>query len=358
MTVVHRRQEETRSPEFSQRGTKHHARGNFDERYARCFGHERNRAARTRVRLDHIHLAPRHGELHVDQATHVECIGDRLRIGLDDFDDPRFEGRWRNGTSRVAGVHASFLYVLHHSANQHFTGGIANRIDVDFCCVVEEPIDEDRSLRTQSTLTTERSRGGHLGHCSSQMALVVHDLHRATTKHVTRANEHRIPDSTRDFQRFFDRQRSATWWLFDVEGSTQCIPLLSIFCEIDRGRRRSGDEMSRDLPRKLERSLSSETDDDAWLPTRSCHFSFDHVHHVFVCQWLEVQAIRGVVVGGDRLRVAVHHDRFEPCITESETRMHAAVVELDSLTDAIRATTEDDHLRLVGRSHLGLIFVR
>ena len=62
-----------------------------------------------------------------------------------------------------------------------------------------------------------------------------------------------------------------------------------------------------------------------------------HRHHVLERQRLEVQPIGGVVVGRDRLRVAVDHHRLEAFLAEREGGVTAAVVELDALADPVRA---------------------
>ena len=66
--------------------------------------------------------------------------------------------------------------------------------------------------------------------------------------------------------------------------------------------------------------------------------------HVLERQRLEVEPVGRVVVGRDRLRVAVDHDRLEAVVLEREGGVHAAVVELDALPDAVRAAAEDHDL--------------
>jgi len=63
--------------------------------------------------------------------------------------------------------------------------------------------------------------------------------------------------------------------------------------------------------------------------------SLHDVHHVFERERLEVEAVRSVVVGGNRLRVAVDHDGLDARLLEREGRVHARVVELDALADAV-----------------------
>ncbi len=80
-----------------------------------------------------------------------------------------------------------------------------------------------------------------------------------------------------------------------------------------------------------------------------------YLEHVLERQRLEVQPIRGVIVGGHRLRIAVDHHRLKTGLAQRGCRMHAAVVELDPLADAVRSGPEDQNLRFVDLwSHFGL----
>ena len=82
----------------------------------------------------------------------------------------------------------------------------------------------------------------------------------------------------------------------------------------------------------------------------------DDLEDVLGGKRLEIEAVGSVVVGRDRLRIAVDHDRFVAGIGEREAGVAAAVVELDALADAVGAAAEDDHLlrrarlRLVGEA--------
>jgi hypothetical protein len=104
--------------------------------------------------------------------------------------------------------------------------------------------------------------------------------------------------------------------------------------------------------RQLERGLPAELHDHAprLLPIADRQ-------HVLERERLEVQPVRGVVVGRHRLGVAVDHDRLEAQLLERHRRVDAAVVELDALADAVGAAAEDDHLARVGRVRLALVLV-
>ena len=72
----------------------------------------------------------------------------------------------------------------------------------------------------------------------------------------------------------------------------------------------------------------------------------DDVHHVLHGQRLEVELVAGVVVGGDRLRVAVDHDHLVPRLAQGEAGVDTAVVEFNSLADPV-GTAAEDHDRLL-----------
>src|SRR3712207_2386658 len=82
-------------------------------------------------------------------------------------------------------------------------------------------------------------------------------------------------------------------------------------------------------------------------PPRSTLFPYTTLFRSYLLdsQRLEVEAIRGLVIRRDRLRVAVDHDGVEAERAECLRRVDAAVVELDSLADAVGARAEDDHGR-------------
>lgn len=99
--------------------------------------------------------------------------------------------------------------------------------------------------------------------------------------------------------------------------------------------------------------LTAELHDDA-DELAGLRFCMDDLEHIFERERLEVQAIGGVVVGRDRLGVAVDHDRLEAGVPQGEARVHAAVVELDALADAVGARAENDDLARLTGHHLGL----
>src|SRR5205823_5083449 len=66
---------------------------------------------------------------------------------------------------------------------------------------------------------------------------------------------------------------------------------------------------------------------------------------------LEKKFVARVVVGGNRLRVRVDHERLEAVFLERKRGVHATVIELDALADPVRTAAENHYLALVRRPH-------
>jgi hypothetical protein len=75
------------------------------------------------------------------------------------------------------------------------------------------------------------------------------------------------------------------------------------------------------------------------------------VEHILAGQGLEIELVRGVVVGAHRFRVAVDHDAFHAHFAKGEGGMDAAIVEFDALADAVGPAAQDHHL--FSRRHPG-----
>ena len=102
---------------------------------------------------------------------------------------------------------------------------------------------------------------------------------------------------------------------------------------------------------ELERRLAAELHDDA-VQRAVGALGVDDLDHVLGGERLEIEPVRGVVVGRHRLRIAVDHDGLVADLLEREGGVAAAIIELDALADAVRAAAEDDDLLLVRRRGL------
>ena len=232
---------------------------------------------------------------------------------------------------------AGVLDMLHHAADDDPLA-VGNRVDVDFDRAVEITVDQQRTFF-----------GGlqRLFEIAPQIALVGDNFHRASAQHVGRADQHRIADlgRARDRRLGVARENSArlaqasfsTSWLKRSRSSARSIASGGV-PRIGTPARASGTA-----------SLSGVCPPN-WTITPSGFSRSTIAHHVLERQRLEIEPVGNVVVGRDRLGIAVDHDGLEAVILQREAGMDAAVVELDSLPDPVRAAAEDyDLAPIVGR---------
>ena len=81
-------------------------------------------------------------------------------------------------------------------------------------------------------------------------------------------------------------------------------------------------------------------------------FGLNHIEHILEGERLEIEAVRGVVIGGNGLRIAIHHHGDEALLPQGEGGMATAVIELDALADAVRPTAKNHHLAAAFGLHL------
>ncbi len=158
----------------------------------------------------------------------------------------------------------------------------------------------------------------------------------------------------RDHPRLVQRSCFAVRRGRDLELGQDLGELPAVLGEIDRLRRRPehGEALFLQGSCQSQRGLAAELGDHA-----DGSFGAAHREHVFGREWLEVQAARRVVVGGDGLGIGIDHHRLVAGFLQRERGVHAGVVELDPLADAIGPGAKDHDARAIRGHDLGLLFV-
>ena len=300
--------------------------------------HERHGARCTRVRLEHVDGVFGDRVLDVHEPDDPELDRDLARVLLDGRHVPVGDVDWRNDARRVARVHACILDVLHDGGHER-VGAVGDGVGLALERVLQELVDEDRPVG--------RHADGGL-HVAREHLLVVHDLHAAAAEHVARAHDERVADLVRDGDGLGERRGHACLRHRDAEVGHDHPEPVAVLGKVDRLRTGAEDGHARllELARDVERRLTAELADDALGP-----LLLVYREHVFDGERLEVELVRGVVVGGDRLGIAVHHDGLEAGVAKRVRGVHAAVVELDALTDAVGPAAEDHDLAPVAHRH-------
>ncbi len=198
---------------------------------------------------------------------------------------------------------AGLLDVLHDPADQDVLA-VAHRVDVDLDRDVEEAVEQHRAV------VRHLHRVASVG---AQVLLVVDDLHGAPAEHVGGAHHERKAHLARERDGLVLGARGGVGGLLESELPHQRLEALAVLGDVDRIGRGADDGHAGGLqrPRQLERRLPAELHDDALgLLHRQ------DLEHVFERERLEVQAVGGVVVGGDGLGVAVDHDGLETVLAQ------------------------------------------
>ena len=243
-----------------------------------------------------------------------------------------FEGERRNDACAVAAVNAGLLDVFHDCADH---GGLAigDAIDIHFDRVFEETIDQHGTIRRDFDRAL---------HVTPEIFFIVNELHRAAAEDEDRPNQHRIADflAIAIASSGCRRTRSGFGAGQVCRASRRKAP---VFGRLDAFRLRADNRNACGLQsvRQIQRRLSAKLDNHAfWF------FLVINVEHVFERERLKVEFVARVVIGGDRFRIRVDHDRFESELAQREGGVHTAVIEFDSLADAVRSATEDHDLAL------------
>ena len=155
--------------------------------------------------------------------------------------------------------------------------------------------------------------------------------HILTAEHVGRTQQHRIAQLVRDLDRFLRRHDREALRTRDAALLQQLVKALSVLCRINIicGRAEDIHAGICQMACELDRRLTAELHDNA-----VGLFGLDDVVHILRRQRVEIQAVAGVEVGGDGLRVVVADDRLVAELFQRPDTVYRAVVKLDALPDA------------------------
>ena len=317
----------------------HDTRRALGQRHAGGLGDKRHGAARARVCLDHVDGLALDGILHVDQAAYAQRHRDAAR-GLAELRlQALAKAKRRDAGRRVAGVNTGLLNMLQDAADVDLFA-VAQGIDIGLNRTLQEAVEVHRVVGANA-----RS----LGHVIAQMLGIVGDHHAAAAQHIARTHQKRIADVRGHGLGLLKRGGLARRRVHDAQLVEQSGEALAVLGKID-GVGLGAHNVHAALlehARQLKRSLAAERHHDAVGA-----LDIDNVHDVLVGERLKVQTVGRVIVGRDGLGIAVDHDGLEAAGRQRVARVHAAVIELDTLANAVGAGAQDHRLGLVRRRGL------
>ena len=303
----------------------HDARGDLGDRRADGLGDEGHGARGARVDLEHEDRAVLDGVLHVHQAADIQRLGQRRGLALQLVDGLVRQRMHRQRAGAVARMDAGLLDVLHDAGDEGRPCRRERQSTSTSMASVEIGVEQQRVLAEQRVdlaglvvrvflLDVLRHQAGHgVEQVGLQHALVMDDLHGAAAEHIGRAHDQREAELAGDEARLLDRIGDAVLRL--RRGRASC----SSFWKRSRSSARS--IMSGEVPRIGMPAFSSASASfsGVWppnwtmTPTQLARrlLGAQDLQHVLGRQRLEIEPVRGVVVGRHGLRIAVDHDRFD-----------------------------------------------
>ena len=310
----------------------------FGQLHSRGLRDEGHRAGGTRIGFDHVEHVRGYGELDVDQTTNAHSGGDPQRRLAHPVQHIRSQRDRRQDARGVAGMDAGLFDVLHHPAEVQLFA-VVEGVDVDLYGVLQEAVHQHRMLRCHL---------GGMGDVPGQAGLVIDDLHAAPAQHIRGAHQHGVSDAVGYPLRVLEADGGAVLRRDQLRALQHLIELAAVLGQVDRLRAGSQDPHAGrgELMGELQRGLAAQLDEDA-VDSPGALLGSDDLQHVLQCEGLEVQPGRDVVVSGDRLGVAVDHDRLVPGLAQCHRGVDAGVVEFNPLADPVGPGPEDDHRGLL-----------
>src|SRR5215208_526306 len=170
-----------------------------------------------------------------------------------------------------------------------------------------------------------------------EVVVVVNDFHPSASQYVGGPDHHGVAQLAGDLPRLLGRRGSPEPGVRDAEFGQEPAEARAVLGKVySLG---GGAKYLRagcfELARELQWALAAELQDHTFRVLAS-----DDLEDVLGGQWLEVQPGRGVVVGGDGLRVRVDHHGVYAALLQRVAGVDASVVELNPLADTVGAAPQ------------------
>ena len=188
-----------------------------------------------------------------------------------------------------------------------------------------------------------------------QIWLVIHEFHSATAKDKRRPHQQGVTDSMSNRYSFFHAHGRSAWRSSQSQFIEHRGEKFSVLGRLDTFGLRADNRDAGGFQSigQIKRSLPAELHDHTLGK-----FLFVNIEHVLECERLEVEFVARVVIGRNRFGIRIDHDCFEAELAQRESRVYTAIVELDTLTDAVRTAAQNHDFAFRARPNLILAAVR
>ena len=242
-------------------------------------------------------------------------------------------------------MNARLLDVL-HDCTDHGRFAVRNAIDIDLNRIFKKTIDQHWTIR--------RYLNG-AGHITPKILLIIDKLHGAPAENEARPNKCWIANFPGYRDGVFGARGRSIWGLAQTKLVEHGREQASVFCGLNAFglSAKNGYACRLQSVRQIQRCLTAKLNEYAlWF------LLIINVEHIFERERLEVKFVARVVIRGDRFWIGVDHDGFKSELAQSKGRVHAAIVEFDSLADPVRAAAKDHNPAFAALAPLVLIAIR
>ena len=241
-------------------------------------------------------------------------------------------------------MHSRLFNVLHDRPDNHGLT-IAYSIDIDLDGGAEKAVQQYRRILGYTNRIT---------HVAQQVLLPIDDFHRPAPQHIGGPHHQWITNFSRRVDRFIDTAHGCVLGLAQSQLLNHLLkpfPILSTVYLVRRGAD-NGHAGPGQIAGQFQWRLAPELNDD---PFRL--LQVNDLQHILEGDRLEKESVRGVVIGGDRLGIAIDHDGFVAVFTHGQCCVDTTVVKLNALPDTIGPAAQHHNLASISGSRLTLFLI-
>ena len=328
-----------------QRSAQHHPAGQVYHGHAGDLADIGHRAGGTGIDLDNVQLVLIDQVLDIHQSAGAQAEGQFFGAVDDGAQHGVAEVVGGIDSDGVAGMNARPLDVLHDAGNEHIPA-VGDNVHLQLG-TLHILVHQHRVLD---------AAGKDDVHVLFHVGVLVGDGHVLAADDVGGAQQHGVAQLVGGLQRLRQGADAPAPGPADAELFQQGVKPLPVLGHVDAVGRgaQNGDALPVQELCQLDGGLSAEGHHHAHRL-----FHIDDVHHVLRAERLEIQAVSGVIVGGDRFGVIVDDGYGVAQFLQGPDTVDGGIVELDALADADGAGAQHQHrgLAFLGHKGPGLAFL-
>lgn len=135
----------------------------------------------------------------------------------------------RNNTCRISGMYSRKLDMFHNRRNKRMCA-VADRVCFTFCCMSEETVDQNRTVRCHTDCCF---------HISYHAFRIIYNFHATAAKYIRRTHHNRITDLLGNFKSIVHRNSHSRLRHRNLKLIHHFTEQIAVFRQIDNRRSRT-----------------------------------------------------------------------------------------------------------------------